>query len=208
MLLLAWLVMLVCLMYCLNCCRLSSTACRSSSLPLAAPLVQPSLGIDLSSSTQERSLARLPRTCWRFTEERDNAGDKDQRRTEGDRRGRRDGNKRCKNESPLSYHKWQETFLLPADGVQTEQRYPTGSIQTTGQGQEVIQSVTEHLRDLWPPGRQWFHNQDPRWLTQKRGGPVNHFTRVNGWCRPFSVVCRHLEGIMWKKITTKVVSER
>lgn len=62
-LLLAWLPVLVCLMYCLNCCRLSSTACRSCSPPLAAPLMQPSPGIDLSSSTQECSLAKLPRTC-------------------------------------------------------------------------------------------------------------------------------------------------
>ena len=58
-----WFPVQVCLMYCLNCCRLSSTACRSSSPPLAAPLIQPSPGIDLSSSTQERSLARLARTC-------------------------------------------------------------------------------------------------------------------------------------------------
>lgn len=29
------------------------------------------------------------------------------------------------------YHKWQETFLLPADGIYAEQWDPTGSIQTT-----------------------------------------------------------------------------
>lgn len=63
LLFLVCLVLLLCCMYCLNCCRLSSTACCNNSPPLAAPLKQQSLEIDLSSSTQHRSLAKLPRRC-------------------------------------------------------------------------------------------------------------------------------------------------
>lgn len=45
----------------------------------------------------------------------------------------------------LSDRKRQQTFLPPADGVQAEQGDPTGSVQAAGQGQEVIQSLTEHV---------------------------------------------------------------
>lgn len=182
MLLLAWMPVPVCLMYCLNCCRLSSTARRSSSPPLAAPLTHPSPGIDLSSSTQERSLARLPRTCYRYrgkTKEKTCDIKWKQHKTRN---------------FDLSYHKWEKTFLLPADGVQAEQRYPAGAVQTACQGQEVLQSITEHHAGLWPRGGQCLHDQDPGWLPRKRGGPVNRVTRVGRDHRSLSVVHWHLKA--------------
>lgn len=92
---------------------------------------------------------------------------------------------------PQSYSKRQQTFLLPADGVQTEQWDPTGSVQTAGQGQEVIQSITEHLTGVCPPGRRCLHNQHPGW--SPRRGPENKVPRICGRSGPLPVV--HLK---WK----------
>lgn len=148
LLFLVCLVLLLSRMYCLNCCRLSSTACCNSSPPLAAPLKQPSPEIDLSSSTQDRSLARLPRRCWsRTVKQRDRKTMKMGTELELEKKK---PNSKIFNLYLLFYHKRQKTLLLPADGEQTKHWDSCGSIQTAGQGQEIIQSIADHLRRLRP----------------------------------------------------------
>lgn len=84
--------------------------------------------------------------------------------------------------------------MLPADSVQAEQRDPAGSVQAAGQGQEVVQGVTEHRAGLRPAGRQRLHDQYPGRLTEERRGPEDGAGRVGGAGRPPPVVHRHLEA--------------
>lgn len=47
-----------------------------------------------------------------------------------------------------SYHEWQQTFMLSTQSVKAKQGQSTGSVQTTGQSQEVIQSLTQRSTSL------------------------------------------------------------